>query len=222
MDNVISDRSDKTKKRVIATYLLPEPFKAFKDSPGVFLGLQARPEKKTCNYRALPTIHIGRLGPSRIKFLWGAMQWRRVWSGRRYYLKGRSEKSKAALCAVCIGLQCLALMCHHQALTGTRYPTLPGLFFYYPYPTRKFFKNFRVQGSNYTCCFSLGLYQWCQPLSSWRKGFSKDCKHFHICPFTRFRNIQVKIDCKHLQTNTSHFITLHCQTLWSAKKYEIL
>ena len=40
-----------------------------------------------------------------------------------------------------------------QAVTGTRYPTLPGLFFYYPYPTRKFFKNFRVQGSNYTCCF---------------------------------------------------------------------
>ena len=34
-----------------------------------------------------------------------------------------------------------------QALTGTRYPTLPGLFFYYPYPTRKFSKNFRVQGS---------------------------------------------------------------------------
>ena len=40
-----------------------------------------------------------------------------------------------------------------QALTGTRYPTLPGLFFYYPYPTRNFFENFRVQGSNYTCCF---------------------------------------------------------------------
>ena len=40
-----------------------------------------------------------------------------------------------------------------QALTGTRYPTLPGFYFYYPYPTRKFFQNFRVQGSNYTCCF---------------------------------------------------------------------
>ena len=40
--------------------------------------------------------------------------------------------------------------------------------------------------------FSLGLYQWCQPLSSCRKGFSKDCKHLHICPFTRFRNIKVK------------------------------
>ena len=41
----------------------------------------------------------------------------------------------------------------NQALTGTRYPTLPGLFFYYPYPTRFFVENFRVQGSNYTCCF---------------------------------------------------------------------
>ena len=40
-----------------------------------------------------------------------------------------------------------------QALTGTRYRTLPGLLFYYPYPTRKFFRNFRVQGSYYTCCF---------------------------------------------------------------------
>ena len=48
-----------------------------------------------------------------------------------------------------------------QALTGTRYPTLPGFYFYYPYPTRKSFENFRVQGSNYTCCFHLGLYQWC-------------------------------------------------------------
>ena len=37
-----------------------------------------------------------------------------------------------------------------QALTGTRYPTLPGFNFYYPYPTRKSFENFRVQGSNYT------------------------------------------------------------------------
>jgi len=46
-----------------------------------------------------------------------------------------------------------------QALTGTRYPTLPGFYFYYPYPTRKSFENFRVQGSNYTCCFHLGLYQ---------------------------------------------------------------
>ena len=77
----------------------------------------------------------------------------------------------------------------YQALTGTRYPTLPGLLFYYPYPTRNFLENFRVQGSYYTCCFSLRLYQWCQPLNSWRKGFSKDCKHFHICPFTRFWNM---------------------------------
>ena len=43
-----------------------------------------------------------------------------------------------------------------QALTGTRYPTLPGLNFYYPYPTRKSFENLRVQGSNYTCCFHTG------------------------------------------------------------------
>ena len=35
---------------------------------------------------------------------------------------------------------------HEQALTGTRYPTLPGFYFYYPYPTRNFFENFRVQG----------------------------------------------------------------------------
>ena len=50
-------------------------------------------------------------------------------------------------------------MWRSQALTGTRYPTLPGFNFYYPYPTRKFFENFRVQGSNYTCCFHTGLYQ---------------------------------------------------------------
>ena len=33
-----------------------------------------------------------------------------------------------------------------QALTGTRYPTLPGYYFYYPYPTQNFFKisGFRV------------------------------------------------------------------------------
>ena len=48
---------------------------------------------------------------------------------------------------------------HDQALTGTRYPTLPGFNFYYPYPTRKSFEKFRVQGSNYTCCFHTGLYQ---------------------------------------------------------------
>ena len=45
-----------------------------------------------------------------------------------------------------------------QALTGTRYPTLPGFNFYYPYPTRKSFENFRVQGSNYTWCFHPELY----------------------------------------------------------------
>ena len=43
---------------------------------------------------------------------------------------------------------CSALVTHGQALTGTRYPTLPGIYFYYPYPTRKSFENFRVQGSN--------------------------------------------------------------------------
>ena len=38
-----------------------------------------------------------------------------------------------------------------QALTGTRYPTRPGLFFSYPNRTRKTFQNFRVQGSSYIC-----------------------------------------------------------------------
>ena len=38
-----------------------------------------------------------------------------------------------------------------QALTGTRYPTRPGLFFSYPNRTRKFFQNFSVQGSSYIC-----------------------------------------------------------------------
>ena len=52
--------------------------------------------------------------------------------------------------------------------------------------------------------FSLVLYQWCQPLSSCRKGFSKDCKHLHICPFTRFRNIKVKNLVKYrVRTNIS-------------------
>ena len=64
------------------------------------------------------------------------------------------------------------LRTEEQALTGTRYPTLPGFNFYYPYPTRKSFENFRVQGSNYTCCFHKGLYQWCQLFSSGGKGFS--------------------------------------------------
>ena len=81
---------------------------------------------------------------------------------------------------------------HHQALTGTRYPTLPGFYFYYPYPTRKSFGNFRVQGSNYICCFHTGLYQWCQLLSSGGKGFS-----FIIPLFTGFRNMQVTICQKH-------------------------
>ena len=35
-------------------------------------------------------------------------------------------------------------------MTITRYPTRPGLFFYYPNRNRKFFQNFRVQGSNST------------------------------------------------------------------------
>ena len=39
----------------------------------------------------------------------------------------------------------------YQALTGTRYPTRPGLFFSYPNRTRKIFQNFRVQGSSYIC-----------------------------------------------------------------------
>ena len=54
----------------------------------------------------------------------------------------------------CATLTLVLVQCSHvQALTGTRYPTLPGFYFYYPYPTRKCFQNFRVQGSNYTCCF---------------------------------------------------------------------
>ena len=38
---------------------------------------------------------------------------------------------------------------------STRYPTLPGFYFYYPYPTRNFFKisGFRVVTTQYTCCF---------------------------------------------------------------------
>ena len=97
------------------------------------------------------------------------------------------------LCFVelCINITCVLLystiLYYAEKESEQRAPGSDG--YPLPYPTRKFFKNFRVQGSNYTCCFSLGLYQ---PLSSWRKGFSKDCKHFHICPFSRFRNIQVK------------------------------
>ena len=45
----------------------------------------------------------------------------------------------------------LMLSCCNQALTGTRYPTQPGLFFSSPNRTRKFFQNFRVQGSSYIC-----------------------------------------------------------------------
>ena len=41
----------------------------------------------------------------------------------------------------------------NQALTGTRYPTRPGLFFSYPNRTRNFFQNFRVQGSSYICYY---------------------------------------------------------------------
>ena len=40
--------------------------------------------------------------------------------------------------------------------------TLPG----------KLLKISRVQGSNYTCCFHKGLYQWCQLFSSGGKEFS--------------------------------------------------
>ena len=85
-----------------------------------------------------------------------------------------------------------------RTLTGTRYPTLPRFNFDYPYPTRKSFENFRVQGSNYMCCFHTGLYQWCQLLSSGGKGFS-----FIISPYTGFRNMKVTICQKHSSwTNT--------------------
>ena len=43
------------------------------------------------------------------------------------------------------------LLIYQQALTGTRYPTRPVLFYSYPNRTRKFFQNFRVQGSCYIC-----------------------------------------------------------------------
>ena len=96
--------------------------------------------------------------------------------------------------------------CPHQALTGTRYPTLPGFYFYYPYPNRKSFENFRVQGSNYSCCFHTGLYHWCQLLSSRGKGFS-----FIIPPYTGFRNMQVTICQKHSSwTNTTTSCNYDC------------
>ena len=59
--------------------------------------------------------------------------------------------------AVAIVRQLTQLQFHGQAVTGTRYPTLPGFNFYYPYPTRNFFQNFRVQGSNYTCYFQYNI-----------------------------------------------------------------
>ena len=51
------------------------------------------------------------------------------------------------------------LVPQEQALTGTRYPTLPGFYFYYPYPTRNFFKisGFRVVTTH--AVFSAELYQ---------------------------------------------------------------
>ena len=58
------------------------------------------------------------------------------------------------------------------------YPTLPGFNFCYLYPTRKSFQNFRVQGSNYTCCFCPWLYQWWQNLSNlplyWIQKYASD------------------------------------------------
>ena len=79
-----------------------------------------------------------------------------------------------------------------QALTGTRYPTLPGFYFYYPYPTRKYFKNFRVQGSNYTCCFQSRIISM-MPANQLRgeRNSLKIGKIFTTSTHTLFRNIQV-------------------------------
>ena len=49
----------------------------------------------------------------------------------------------------CTGSHETVCVYKEQALTGTRYPTRPGLFFSYPNRTRKIFQNIRVQGSNY-------------------------------------------------------------------------
>ena len=98
----------------------------------------------------------------------------------------------------------------HTIYLGTRLWRVPATL---PYPD--FFFTTRTLPGNFSkisgfrvvtihAVFSLGLYQWCQPLSSCRKGFSKDCKHLHICPFTRFRNIKVKKLYKYrVRTNIS-------------------
>ena len=69
----------------------------------------------------------------------------------------------------------------NQALTGTRYPTLPGFYFYYPYPTRNFFQNFRVQGSNSTCCFLSRIIDYINDASQStpeeERKFTKDCEY---------------------------------------------
>ena len=74
---------------------------------------------------------------------------------------------------------------HDQALTGTRYPTLPGFYFYYPYPTRNFFQNFRVQGSNSTCCFLSRINDYINDASQStpeeERKFTKDCEYWQKC-----------------------------------------
>ena len=72
------------------------------------------------------------------------------------------------------------------------YPTLPGFYFYYPYPTRKYFKNFRVQGSNYTCCFQSRIISM-MPANQLRgeRNSLKIGKIFTTSTHTLFRNIQV-------------------------------
>ena len=56
---------------------------------------------------------------------------------------------KNAVFVICSNFETKHCFFHDQALTGTRYPTRPGLFFPYPNRTRKIFQNFRVQGSSY-------------------------------------------------------------------------
>ena len=63
-----------------------------------------------------------------------------------------------------------------QALTGTRYPTLPGFNFYYPNPTRKFFENFRVQGSNFTIIHAVSTQDYINDASYLAPEDSEICK----------------------------------------------
>ena len=65
--------------------------------------------------------------------------------------KSTTKKDSMDISVGSVNLHVFPSLCNCQALTGTRYPTRPGLFFSYPNRTRKFFQNFRVQGSSYIC-----------------------------------------------------------------------